>query len=121
MIGGNLDKCNSEMMHRIFCVRGPVSVRRDSANFCFHPSKQGTDELVVKSGVWVDGDPRKILTRQHHECFRSSLPSDGRVVHNKYVYSSRVYILYSSRVYILYSSRKVIGHEKYPEALPRDG
>jgi hypothetical protein len=60
----------------------PSSVRRDSNNFGSHPPKQGAEEFVVKSGVWVDGDLCERLTRQHHECFSSSLPSDGRVVDN---------------------------------------
>jgi hypothetical protein len=56
MLGGNFGKCHSEKMHRLLRVRGPVSLRRDSTNFGSHPPKQCAEELVVKPGVWVDGD-----------------------------------------------------------------
>jgi hypothetical protein len=63
MLGGNLGKCNSEKMHRLLRVRKLVCVRRDSTNFGSHPPKQGAEELVVKSDVWIDGDFRKRLAR----------------------------------------------------------
>jgi hypothetical protein len=58
MLGGNLGKCNSEQMHRLIRVRGPVSVRRDSTNSKLRSlqPKQGAEELVVKMGIWVDSD-----------------------------------------------------------------
>jgi hypothetical protein len=40
-----------------------VSVRRDSTNIGSHPPKQGAEELVVKPGVWVDGEFRVRLAR----------------------------------------------------------
>jgi hypothetical protein len=87
-------------MHRLLRVRGPVSVRLDSTNFGSHPPKQGAEEIVVKPSVWVDGDLCERLSRYYHECFSSSLFSDGRVVHNRCVYSSR----------------KVVGHDQYHES-----
>jgi hypothetical protein len=88
-------------MHMLLSVRGSVRVRQDSTNLGSHSLKKGAKEIIVKSGVWVYGDFRERLTRQHHECFSSSLPSDRRVVQNRGVYSSK----------------EVVGHDKYPESL----
>jgi hypothetical protein len=82
-------------------VRDPVSVRRDCASFSSHPPKQVAEELVVKPGVWVYDDLRERLKRHNHEYFSTSLPSDGRTVHNK----------------ALHSSREVVGHDKYSVSL----
>jgi hypothetical protein len=85
-------------MHRFLRVRGPVSVRRDSTNFGYHPPKQVRKNLLSNR---VSGSMVTFANvSKDHECFSNSLPSDGRVVHNRCVYSSR----------------KVVGHDQYPES-----